>query len=218
VVALVVGVATLAAAAALLPLHDLPEAVSRLGPLAPVTGVAVGAALLSALVPRTPVSVACGLIFGAVVGVSCAVAVTVVAGTATFVAGRLLGHDFVSGTAQGLGGHRAGRAYDRVQRWITSEGILAVAAVRSLPLGPYGLVGYAYGASAVRVRDYAVGSALAGTPSAVTYALLGAAVGTGRDAGPLTLLPLGITILLTASVALRTRNRLRAAARASADR
>jgi uncharacterized membrane protein YdjX (TVP38/TMEM64 family) len=218
-VLLVLGVAMLAVAAALLPLHALPAAVAHLGPVAPVAGIALGTALLMALVPRTPISVACGLIFGAGLGVVCALATMAVAAAATFLAGRLLGRDFAQLAERSGGhfllrhsGHRAGRAWDRVERWIAREGTLAVAAVRSFPLAPYGLVGYAYGASGVRVRDYALGSLIAGTPSAVAYALLGAAVG-GAGHNPLTytLLPLGL--VLTAIVAVRTRLRARSASR-----
>ena len=204
-VALVVGIAALATTAVLAPLHAVPEAVGRLGPAAPVAGVIVGAGLLMALVPRTPVSVACGLLFGATLGSACALAVMAVAAAATFAAGRLLGQAFLSRWAERVAGRRIGRSWATLDRWISREGMLAVAAVRSLPIAPYGLVGYAYGASAVRVRDYAVGSLLAGTPTAVTYALLGAAVGAAGEASPLTLLPLAIGTLLTATVAVRTR-------------
>lgn len=208
-VALLLGIAALAVAATVLPLAAVPDAVARLGPLAPVVGVAAGAALLVALVPRTPVSVACGLLFGAALGSVCALAVMVIAATVTFLAGRLLGRDFMTSWAERVAGRRIGRAWTALERWIAREGILAVAAVRSLPLAPYGLVGYAYGASGVRARDYAVGTLLAGSPSAVTYALLGAAVGAAGEASPLTLLPLAIGIVLSAAVALRTRAHLR---------
>jgi uncharacterized membrane protein YdjX (TVP38/TMEM64 family) len=209
VAVLVGGVAALAVTAMLLPLRDLPEVVTRIGPGAPVAGVVVGAALLLALVPRTPISVACGLIFGAGLGALCALAVTAVAATATFAAGRLLGRDFVERWTRRLAGRRVGRAWNGVERWIAREGTLAVAAVRAMPVAPYGLVGYAYGASAVRVRHYALGSALAGSPSAVTYALLGAAIGGAGSAGPLTVVPLTIGVVLTVVVGVRTRRHVR---------
>jgi uncharacterized membrane protein YdjX (TVP38/TMEM64 family) len=196
-IVLVLTVAALGAAAFLLPLHAIPAAVQQLGPLAPVAGVVVGAALLVALVPRTPISIACGLLFGTVIGAVCALALAVVAATVTFVVGRVLGREFVI--------RKAGRRWHRLERWIAREGVLAVAAVRAFPLGPYGLVGYAYGASNVRVRDYTLGSILAGTPSAVTYAMLGAAIGGAGAASPLTLVPLATALVLAAVVAARTR-------------
>jgi uncharacterized membrane protein YdjX (TVP38/TMEM64 family) len=187
----------LATTAFLLPLEIIPAAVDRLGLFGPVAGVVIGAALLVALVPRTPISIACGLLFGAGLGAVCALVLAMIAATTTFAVGRLLGRDFVARTA--------GRRWHRLEHWIAREGVLAVAAVRAFPLGPYGLVGYAYGASNVRVRDYALGTLIAGTPSAVTYAMLGAAIGGAGEASPLTLVPLACGLLLAAIVAVRTR-------------
>lgn len=212
----VLAVAALATAAMLLPLETVPSAVDRLGPLAPLAGVIVGAALLMALVPRTPISIACGLLFGAALGAVSALVLAMVAAAVTFVVGRLLGRDFViraAGRGWSSGRLRprptsAGsglRRWHTLERWISREGVLAVAAVRATPLGPYGLVGYAYGASNVRVRDYAVGTLIAGTPSAVTGAMLGAAIGGAGEASVLTLAPLAFGLLLATVVAIRTR-------------
>jgi uncharacterized membrane protein YdjX (TVP38/TMEM64 family) len=180
-----------------LPLHDIPTAVRHLGLVAPVAAVAIGAGLLVALVPRTPISLACGLLFGALTGAVCALLVALVAATITFAAGRWLGRDFVV--------RRAGRHWYRLEGWIEREGALAVAAVRALPLGPYGLSGYAYGASGVPVRAYAIGTFVAAVPSAVSYALLGAAVAGSRSMSLLSVLALGIGLLLSAAVVIRAR-------------
>jgi uncharacterized membrane protein YdjX (TVP38/TMEM64 family) len=206
VLLLAVGVAALAAIAFALPLHEIPTAVQHLGPLAPVAGVAVGATLLVALVPRTPISLACGLLFGAVTGALCALLVALLAATVTFAAGRWLGRDFAM--------RRAGRHWRRLEGWIDREGALAVAAVRALPIGPYGLSGYAYGASRVRVRPYAVGTFVAAVPSAISYALLGAAVAGSRALSALSVLPLAVGLLLSATLVIRAR---RVARRAGYD-
>ncbi len=193
----VLVVAALATAAMLLPLETVPAAVDRFGPLAPLAGVIVGAGLLVALVPRTPISIACGLLFGAALGAVSALVLAMVAAAVTFVVGRVLGRDFVI--------RAAGRRWQRLERWISREGVLAVAAVRATPLGPYGLVGYAYGASNVRVSDYALGTLIAATPSAVTGAMLGAAIGAAGEVSVLTLAPLAFGLLLATVVAVRTR-------------
>jgi uncharacterized membrane protein YdjX (TVP38/TMEM64 family) len=199
---LVLAVGILAGTVWLLPLGAFPPLVARIGPLAPVVGVVVGAALLAALVPRTPVSLACGALFGAVNGTVCALLVALVAAAITFTAGRFLGREFVA--------RRGGRRFAALESWISREGILAVAAVRALPIGPYGLSGYAYGASAVRVRDYAVGTLISATPSAVSYAMLGAAVVGANRPSPFTWVPLGFSLLLTAVVAYRAARSVRA--------
>jgi uncharacterized membrane protein YdjX (TVP38/TMEM64 family) len=191
------AVVGLAATAWLLPLHAVAGVVGRLGPAAPVVGVIVGAALLIALVPRTPVSLACGLLFGAVQGAVCALLVALVAATVTFIAGRALGREFVV--------RHAGPRLARLESWINREGTLAVAAVRALPIGPYGLVGYVYGASAVLVRHYALGTLISAAPSAISYALLGAAVADPGHFHPLSVVPLGFGLLLSAAVLVRSR-------------
>jgi uncharacterized membrane protein YdjX (TVP38/TMEM64 family) len=193
------AVAALALAAWQLPIARLHGEIADWGLLGPVAGVVIGAALLVALVPRTPISMACGLLFGAGLGATCALALAVIAAVATFAAGRWLGRDFVA--------RHAGRRWIRIEKWITREGVLAVAAVRAVPLGPYGLVGYAYGASAVPFGVYALGTIIAAAPSAVTYALLGAAVANADSANPLTLLPLAFGLVLCAAVAIRSRRR-----------
>jgi uncharacterized membrane protein YdjX (TVP38/TMEM64 family) len=207
VMLLIATVAGLAALAFSLPLASVPAGVAQLGPVAPLVAVAIGGALLAALVPRTPVSLACGLLFGATLGTVCALGAALIAATVTFAAGRALGRDFVA--------RRAGRYWRRLEAWIDREGVLAVATMRALPLGPYGLSGYAYGASAVRVRAYAIGTVVAGAPSALSYAMLGAAVARPGAISPLSLVPLGFGLLL--SLALVVRARLSASRRRSSE-
>jgi uncharacterized membrane protein YdjX (TVP38/TMEM64 family) len=206
---LVLGVSALAITAGLLPLESVPSAVSGMGPAAPVAGVLVGVMLLLALVPRTPISVACGLVFGSGLGAVVALAVMMVAAVVTFVLGRRLGRDFLIAVASRRPDGRLARSWARLERWVAREGLLAVATVRAMPLAPYGLVGYAYGASAVRPAHYALGTFIAGTPSAVTYALLGAAVGGAAEASPVTLVPLAFGLTLMGTLALRARRRSR---------
>lgn len=207
-VVLLAAVGALAAAAWWLPLGSLPDQLGRLGPLAPVLGVLVGALLLVALVPRTPVSLACGVLFGPWLGAACALAAAIIAAALTFAAGRALGRDFVAG--------HSGPRFARVEAWIAREGLLAVAAVRSLPIGPYGFAGYAYGASGVRVRDYALGTIVAALPSSVSYALLGAAVAGGGRFNPLTIVPIAAGLVLSAALVVRARRASRARAAAAA--
>lgn len=204
---LMLGVAALAGAAMALPLESLPERVARVGLLAPVAGVFVGAALLVALVPRTPVSLACGALFGALTGAVCAVAVTVVAAVVTFGAGRLLGREALQAHLAARLGGRGRTALRRLEGWVSGHGIMSVATVRAVPLGPHALAGYAYGASDVRVRDYLLGTAVAAGPSAVSYAVLGAAVVGPGGFEQLSLVPVALGVALSAGLILRAYSR-----------
>jgi uncharacterized membrane protein YdjX (TVP38/TMEM64 family) len=195
------SVAALAAAAAWLPLPSFTDAVDGLGGWAPVVAVLSGGMLLAALVPRTPISLACGLLFGPAAGSVLALAVALTGATLTFIAGRLLGREFVA--------RRTGRWWVQLRTFVERESVLAVAAVRALPLGPYGLAGYVYGSSPVRARDYFLGTIIAATPSAVSYAIVGAVIAAPGDVPPLALLPLAMGLVFSAVVLVRARRAYR---------
>lgn len=187
---LVVG--AVAVLASRVPLDSVPERVRELGGLGPVAGVATGAALLMALVPRTAISLACGLLFGALAGAAIAVVAAVVAAAATFVLGRWAGRPLVERKTGGL--------MARLDGWLARRGLLAVLVVRLLPLGPFGLMGYAYGTSSTPFRPYIVGTSLGAAPSAFAYAAIGSAVVAGSGADLVTYVPamLGAVISLGA--------------------
>jgi uncharacterized membrane protein YdjX (TVP38/TMEM64 family) len=196
-VALVALIAALAVAAALLPLHRIPDAVHRLGAWAPVVGVIVGALLLAALVPRTAISIACGALFGAIGGGFVGLAAAMTAAVATFAIGRALGRDAVA--------TRAGSRWSRLDAWLTRRGLLAVTVVRMMPIAPYGLVGYAYGTTSVRWWQYVLGTFIGGTPSAFTYAAVGAATVRPGAIRLITFLPAAIGLLITVAAAIYWR-------------
>jgi uncharacterized membrane protein YdjX (TVP38/TMEM64 family) len=189
---LVTLVAALAVTAFLLPLHRIPDAVAELGPWAPVVGALIGALLLAALIPRTAISIACGATFGVLGGGFVALAAAMLAAAATFAIGRILGRDAVAA--------RAGDRWARLDAWLSRRGLLAVTVVRMIPIAPYGLVGYAYGTTSVRRWHYAVGTLIGATPSAFTYAAVGAAAVRPGAIGLLTLLPAGIGLVITACI------------------
>jgi uncharacterized membrane protein YdjX (TVP38/TMEM64 family) len=205
---LVTVVASLGVAAAVLPLHAIADSVVALGPAAAVAIAVVGGLLLSVLVPRTAITLACGALLGPATGAVTALAAAVIAGVATYYAGRWAG--------RGVLGARAGGKLDRLDGWLNRRGLAAVLLVRFLPLAPYGLIGYAYGTTSVcRVR-YLLGTTLAAVPSAVSYAVIGAAVTSPGSMNPLTLAPAAIGMSLTTAIVLRWRLAARRDAAAAA--
>ena len=197
-------VAAAAAAAFLLPLDTVPRVASALGAAGPAAVVAAGALLVAALVPRTAVSFACGALFGVANGFWCALAAALLAAIMTFLAGRWAGRGFIAA--------RAGGRLHRLDGWLARRGLLAVVVVRLLPLAPYGLVGYAYGASSVRRRHYVTGSLIGAAPSCFSYAVLGAAVVAPGHLNPITLLPAAFGMLVSAGAAWHWRRTARRAA------
>ena len=73
--------------------------------------------------------------------------------------GRCLGRKHVM--------HFAGRRVNRVNRLISKQGALAVAAVRMIPIAPYSLVNLAAGAVGVPFRDFVRGTLLGMSPGVV---------------------------------------------------
>jgi uncharacterized membrane protein YdjX (TVP38/TMEM64 family) len=196
--ALILLIAGLALAVAFLPLHRLPSDIRSLGAWGPAAGIVLGALLLCALVPRTAISIACGAVFGAIGGGLVGVAAAMLAAAATFEIGRALGRDAVAA--------RAGARWARLDAWLTRRGLLAVTVVRMMPLAPYGLVGYAYGTTAVRRSHYLGGTFIGATPSAFTYAAVGAAVVRPGTIRWITFLPAAIGLVITVAAAIYWRS------------
>jgi uncharacterized membrane protein YdjX (TVP38/TMEM64 family) len=194
---LAVVVAGLAAAAITLPLREIGDAVVALGPAAAVTIAVVGGLLLAVLVPRTAITLACGALLGPATGAATALAAAVIAAIATYYAGRWAG--------RGVLAARAGGRLERLDGWLNRRGLSAVLLVRFLPLAPFGLIGYAYGTTSVCRKRYLLGTTLASIPSAVTYAIIGAAVTAPGDMNPLTLAPALIGFALTTTIVVRWR-------------
>jgi len=201
-------VAALGGAAALLPLQSIADSVVALGPAAAVAIAVVGGLLLSVLVPRTAITLACGALLGPATGAATALAAAVIAAVATYYAGRWAG--------RGALGAKNGSRMKRLDGWLNRRGLAAVLLVRFLPLAPYGLIGYAYGTTSVCRKRYLLGTTLAAIPSAVSYAVIGAAVASPGEMNPLTLAPAAIGFGLTTTIVLRWRLAARRQAAAAA--
>ncbi|WP_436522004.1 TVP38/TMEM64 family protein [Actinoplanes sp. HUAS TT8] len=200
---LTAAIGGLAAAAALLPMREIGDAVVALGPGAAVAVAVLGGLLLSVLVPRTAVTVACGALLGAATGAIAALAAAVIAATATYYLGRWAGRGVLQA--------KAGGRLARLDGWLNRRGLAAVLLVRFLPLAPFGLVGYAYGTTSVCRKRYLLGTTIAAIPSTVTYAVIGAAVVAPGKMSPITVAPAIISFILSTAIVIRWRQSARRA-------
>ncbi len=165
---LAAGVGASAVAAAALAPHSpgaLSAAVADLGVLAPLVVLAAWALLTPALFPGTVLAATGGLALGAVMG------------TAVSLAGALLGALAAFAVARAGGGRASGRIGGEHLRALRARlerrGFLAVLLLRAAPGVPATALNYAAGLSRIRVRDFAAGIALGGSPRVAAYALLG---------------------------------------------
>lgn len=194
-------VAGLAVSASVLPLRDIAASVAELGPVAAVGVAVIGGLLLSVLVPRTAITLASGALLGAATGAAAALAAAVIAAAATYYAGRWAG--------RGALGAKADGRMKRLDGWLNRRGLAAVLLVRFLPLAPFGLIGYAYGTTSVCRKRYLLGTTLASIPSAVSYAVIGAAVTAPGSLNPMSLAPALIGFTLTTTIVVRWRRAAR---------
>jgi uncharacterized membrane protein YdjX (TVP38/TMEM64 family) len=201
-------VAGVGAAAALLPLQSVASQIAAFGTAGAVAIAVVGGLLLSVLVPRTAITLACGALLGPATGAATALAAAVIAAIATYLLGRWAGRGALAA--------RSGGRLERLDGWLNRRGLSAVLLVRFLPLAPYGLIGYAYGTTSVCRKQYLLGTTLASIPSAVTYAVIGAAVAAPGRMSPLTLAPALIGFTLTTVIITRWRRSAKRAALAPA--
>jgi phosphatidylserine/phosphatidylglycerophosphate/cardiolipin synthase-like enzyme/uncharacterized membrane protein YdjX (TVP38/TMEM64 family) len=153
------------------PLAELvePDALAALGaeiratPLAaPLASLFLGLATV-VFVPVTALIVACGLMFPPLTAFAVALIGSSLGAAAGYVLGRGLWRDAVRRVA--------GPRFQRISRRLGRRGILATAAVRLVPIAPYGLVNLVAGASHVRLRDFLWGTALAMAPGTAALVL-----------------------------------------------
>jgi uncharacterized membrane protein YdjX (TVP38/TMEM64 family) len=133
-------------------------------PLAPLAVAAVYVVASLFFFPVTALIVATALVLPPLQGIVSALLGVLAASAATFGLGRLLGR----GLVRRLAGGRA----NEVSRRVARRGILAVAAVRLVPIAPFSLVNLVAGASHVGFRDFIVGTLLGMAPGVVGVVLL----------------------------------------------
>jgi phospholipase D1/2 len=106
--------------------------------------------------PVTLLILATAIVFGPVVGAAYSFAGCLLGAAVTYAVGYFMGKDFVQ--------RIAGRRWQRVEEKIAQSGIMAVAAVRLLPVAPFTIVNIVSGAFKVPILHYLVGSMLGLAP------------------------------------------------------
>jgi uncharacterized membrane protein YdjX (TVP38/TMEM64 family) len=199
-VALAVLVAAGAVVAVVVGLPDpeqLRADIAAAGPVAPVLFVLVYAVATLAPLPKNVFAALAGLLFGVVGGVVVVLLAALIGAVAAFWLGRLLGRDAVE--------RFTGARVARVDALLRRRGLLAVLGVRLVPVLPFTAINYAAGLTAVRTRDYLVGTALGIIPGTVAYVALGA-YGTTPGSWPFVVAVLVLVALSAGGAALARRS------------
>jgi phospholipase D1/2 len=168
------------------------------GPLAPL--VVIAAFVLGGLVvfPVTVLIAVTGMMFTPAPALAIASAGVLLSAGATYLVGRALGRRTLE--------KRMGRRARDISRALADRGVIAVAALRMLPIAPFTLVNLVVGASRIGLVDYLIGTALGMAPGLVMLTLLGkqlADVLESPEPHALLLLGLALAAWLALSVALQ---------------
>ncbi len=200
-VAIVVGV--------LVPLPGLAELrawVAEWGLAGGAVFVILYAAITLTPAPKNVLSVAAGLAFGFWWALVAVYAGALMGAAAAFLLGRSWGREAV----ERFTGARVARLDEVLRR----RGLVAVIGVRLIPIIPFTAINYGAGLTAVRRRDYALGTALGIIPGTVAYVALGAY---GLDWGWPAWTAIGVLGALTLAGAIYASLRRRSGTESGAD-
>ncbi len=200
---LLVAVVAVAVAVALTvgvpPIGQVRAWVGAAGWAGPALYAALYAALSLTPVPATVLSVGGGVLFGLVVGVPVVVAGALTGAGAGFALARYLGRS----TAEDLGGARLVRLDALLRR----HGLPAMIGIRLVPIVPFAILNAACGLTAVRARDYLLGTALGMLPGVIAFAAIGA-YGSEPTSVPFLLAVGGLMVLLGGGAVVARRRRV----------
>lgn len=126
------------------------------------------AALTLLLFPGAVITAAGGALFGTLLGTVLTLVGATAGATASFLVGRRLGRAEVE--------RIAGRRIGALDAWLEGRGLLAVLYVRLFPLFPFNVLNYAAGVTALRTRDYVLGTAIGIVPGTFAYSALGSSL------------------------------------------
>ncbi|MCJ8143350.1 VTT domain-containing protein [Ancylobacter sp. A5.8] len=167
-------------------------------PWAPLAVIALFLIAECVVFPITLLVFATIAVFGGWTGAMLAMAGALASATATYGAGRYLG----AGPLRRVIGPRT----NRIRRALLSRGVMAVAAVRVVPLAPFTFVNLVAGASGLRFFDYIVGTAVGLTPGILVMSALGqqlADLFTDPSAGGIALLALFVLLWVVMGIGLQ---------------
>lgn len=123
--------------------------------------IILGAYVIGSIIsfPITILILATALVFGPMQGIVYSFIGSMIGAGATYAMGYFLGSDFIR--------KLIGARWRALERKINRTGILAVAALRAIPIAPFTVINIISGAFQVPVRDYALGSLLGLAPGII---------------------------------------------------
>ena len=128
-----------------------------------VTAIFAFAAALVFVVPLTFLTIVVVIAFGPLYGFICAMSGAQLSALCSYAIGAVLGRDVV----RSIGGPRV----NRVSRKLAKRGLVAVIAVRMVPVAPFGVVNMIAGASHIQLHTLLLGTLIGMAPGTLVIAL-----------------------------------------------
>jgi len=153
------------------------DRIRDLGAIAPVVFIAlyiIGAVLF---IPGSILTIGAGVVFGLVRGAILVSIGATLGAIAAFLIGRYFARDWVRRQLEG------NPRFAAIDRAVGREGWKIVLLTRLSPIFPFNLLNYAYGLTAVTLRDYALSTWIGMTPGIVLYVYIGSIGGNLATAG-----------------------------------
>ena len=167
---------------------SLQHAGQSFGPAAAVCGFALA---LTLAVPLTFLTLVTVVAFGPFAGFGISMLAAVIGAAVSYWVGEFLGHPVLLR----MGGERV----NIISQRLASRGLLAVVAVRMVPIAPFAVINMIAGASHIRLRHLLLGTALGMTPGTVGMIFfVDQIVEALKHPGPVTFLLAGLMIALIA--------------------
>lgn len=155
-------------------------------PLLVILAYVIGGLLM---VPITLMIIATVSVFGPWYGAGYALLGAELSAIASFALGHLLGNEALR--------RIAGSRVNRISQAIARRGVLTIITLRIVPVAPFSVINIIAGASAIRLRDFALGSFLGMIPGVVSIAILAdRLVASLREPSPQSILILLAAIVL----------------------
>ncbi len=206
VVLLVAALVIISVAVGVPGISRLRSDFAQFGVWAGVVYAGLYAAVSLAPLPAAVFTLAAGALFGVTEGLIVVEAGATVGAVIGFWLARVLGRDFVARVS--------GASVEKLDERFARRGVLAVLAVRLLPVLPFAAVNYVSGLTSIRFRDYLLGTALGILPAAAAYVVLGA-YGSRPGSVPFLVALGGLLVLVVVGLVSGQRSRRRRAAAAS---
>jgi uncharacterized membrane protein YdjX (TVP38/TMEM64 family) len=148
------------------------DRIRGMGALAPVLFIIlyiIGAVLF---VPGSVLTIGAGVLFGVLWGSIYVSVGATVGATAAFLIGRYFARDWVRRQLEG------NRKFAAIDQAVGREGWKIVLMTRLSPVFPFNLLNYAFGLTAVTLRDYVLATWIGIVPASVLYTYIGSLGGT----------------------------------------